>query len=289
MLFCCALPLVAQETRPAITGVAFARFYAADAAASEHFYAGLLGLQKLNAGAVTVYPVNDLQWIETMPLPDPGLKSRMQSVGFTTRDAAALERYLKAKGVAIEQPLRGGMFCVRDPEGNRVWFVQAGANKAVAHMKPTARAVSHRLIHVGYVVHDEAKENTFYVDLLGFRPYWHGGRGDQRSWVSMQVPDGTDWIEYMLNIPADASLKSVGVNDHVSLGTADMAPVMAALKANGCDEAMCAKSQVGRDGKVQLNLYDPDLSRVEMMEYTPRETPCCSPILGTNPTEVENR
>jgi len=281
--------MVAQETRPAITGVAFARFYAADAAASQHFYGDLLGLNRLSSGKDSIYPVNDLQWIEVAPLPDAAMKSRMEAVGFTTRSAAGLERYLKAKGVAIEKPLHGGMFAVRDPEGNLVWFVQTSAKKMVAHMKPSPRAVSQRLIHVGYVVRDEAKENTFYQDILGFRPYWHGGRNNARSWVSQQVPDGTDWIEFMLNIPADASLKSVGVNDHVALGTADMAQVEAAMKANGCAGAECGKSQFGADGKVQMNLYDPDLSRVEMMEFTPRGTTCCSPILGKPPTAIEER
>jgi catechol 2,3-dioxygenase-like lactoylglutathione lyase family enzyme len=289
LLLCCALPLGAQESRPAITGVAFARFYSTDAAASQHFYGDLLGLSRLNTGKTAVYPVNDLQWIETTPLPDPTLKSRMASVGFTTRDPSALQRYLKSKGIAIERPLHDGMFAVRDPEGTQVWFVRTGANKQVAHSRPSPHAVSQRIIHVGYVVKDEAKESAFYQDTLGFRPYWHGGRNNARSWVSLQVPDGTDWIEFMLNIPADASLKSIGVNDHVSLGTADMAHVEAAMKGNGCSGAECGKSQTGLDGKVQMNLYDPDLTRVEVMEFTPRETPCCSPILGSNPTAVESR
>jgi catechol 2,3-dioxygenase-like lactoylglutathione lyase family enzyme len=289
LLIFCVLPLVAQQTRPAITGVAFARFYAADATASQHFYSDLLGLQKINVGTAAVYPVNDQQWVETVPLPDPGLKSRMEAVGFTTRDAAALQRYVKSKGIVIERPLRQGMFAVRDPEGNQVWFVQTGSNKRVARWKLTPRAVSQRIIHVGYVVHDEAKESAFYQDLLGFRPYWHGGRNNARSWVSLQVPDGTDWIEFMLNIPADASLKTTGVNDHVSLGTADMAQVEAAMEANGCSGVECGKPQTGLDGKVQMNLYDPDLTRVEVMEFAPRETPCCSPILGSNPTAVESR
>ena len=37
--------------------------------------------------------------------------------------------------------------------------------------------------------------------------------------------------------------------------------------------------KIGRDGKWQLNLYDPDLTRVEMMEFKPAQTPCCSPMI----------
>ena len=36
------------------------------------------------------------------------------------------------------------------------------------------------------------------------------------------------------------------------------------------------KPKIGRDGKWQLNLYDPDLTRAEVMEPKPVETPCCS-------------
>ena len=36
--------------------------------------------------------------------------------------------------------------------------------------------------------------------------------------------------------------------------------------------------KIGRDGKWQLNLYDPNLTRAELMEPKPVQKPCCSPI-----------
>ena len=45
---------------------------------------------------------------------------------------------------------------------------------------------------------------------------------------------------------------------------------------------------MGRDGKVQLNLFDPDLTRVEFMEFLPAEKPCCSDFTGKHPTETED-
>jgi catechol 2,3-dioxygenase-like lactoylglutathione lyase family enzyme len=289
LLLCCTLPLSAQGKRPAITGVAFGRFYAADAAASQQFYADTLGLKKISVGTTAIYPVNSLQWIETVPLTDAALPSRMAAVGFTTRDAKGLSQYLVAKGIALDQPLQNGMFAVRDPEGYQVWFVQTGANKLVAGSTPSPHAVSKRLIHVGFVVRDSEKESAFYLDVLGFRPYWKGGKADRIDWMSLQVPDGTDWLECMLNVAPNASLKSVGVQDHASLGTAEMSRAVAVLKANGCADGLCDTTKVGRDGKVQLNLYDPDLTRVELMEFKPSGETCCSPILGKPPSEVEDR
>jgi len=61
------------------------------------------------------------------------------------------------------------------------------------------------------------------------------------------------------------------------------------LNRNGCEGPNCSKTQMGRDGKVQLNLYDPDLSRVEFMEFKPSGTICCSEILGRAPGEDEDR
>ncbi|SDF69572.1 Glyoxalase/Bleomycin resistance protein/Dioxygenase superfamily protein [Terriglobus roseus] len=290
MVWAFLLSACAQQKRPAITGIAFARFYASDPAASQHFYGDTVGLKKMSEGARSVYPVNASQWVEWVPLTDPSLHSRMAAIGFTTRDAKALQRYLTEHHVAIAEPLKDGMFAVHDPDGYLVYFVQTGSNRAVAKAAPSANATSSRIIHVGHVVRDKAAEDAFYRELLGFKPYWHGGRTDGRDdWVSSQVPDGTDWIEYMLHIPAEASLKSVGVQDHFSLGTENMDTVVAKLKANGCTDAVCSKTQIGLDGKMQLNLYDPDLSRLEYMEFSPRRKPCCSDFTGPQPTAIENK
>jgi catechol 2,3-dioxygenase-like lactoylglutathione lyase family enzyme len=277
----------AQE-RPAITGIAFVRMYTADPAASAAFYGKTLGLGHTESDGITRYSVNDLQWLEVEALPNPGPASRLGAVAFTTRDAAALERYLKSHNVAIEKPLAHGTFAVHDPEGNLVYFVQEGTRiPGLPIASPDA--TSHRLIHTGFLVKDAATEDHFYKDLLGFRPYWHGGMQEGKTdWVSLQVPDGTDWLEYML-YDTTPSAKQLGVLNHFSLGTNQMSDVVASLARNKCEGPNCAKTQMGKDGKVQLNLFDPDLTRVEYMEFKPSGTPCCSPILGKPPTEAENR
>ena len=43
--------------------------------------------------------------------------------------------------------------------------------------------------------------------------------------------------------------------------------------------------QIGRDGKWQFNLYAPDGTRVELMEFQPAVKPCCSPFLLPSPTK----
>ena len=276
------------QTRPAITGIAFARMYAADGVASEKFYKGL-GYVPEAVGGTTRYPVSDVQWLEVMPLPAPTPRSRLAAVGLMTRDAAGMERYLRAKGVPIDEPLRDGRFGVRDPEGNQIVFVQAGSQRlnVVRKQDPAASA---RIIHAGFAVKSAAAEDAFYHEVLGFKPYWHGGQTESRTdWVSLQVPEGSDWLEYMLNMPADANARQRGVMDHFSLGVNHMDYAVTALARTGCEGANCMKTQMGRDGKVQLNVFDPDLTRVEYMEFKASGVTCCSPITGKVPGVTEER
>jgi catechol 2,3-dioxygenase-like lactoylglutathione lyase family enzyme len=276
------------QERPAITGIAFVRMYTADSVASVAFYSKTLGLGHHDSKGIARYSINDLQWLEVEPLPTPVPVSRLAAVAFTTRDTTALERYLKANSIDIAQPMHHGIFGVHDPEGNLILFVQQGNNPAgLPIASPTA--TSHRIIHAGFLVKDRATEDRFYRELLGFHPYWYGGQKDDRiDYVALQVPDGSDWLEYMLNGGPSPNAHQLGGMDHFSLGTAQMSDVIQSLAHNNCEGPNCTKSQMGRDGKIQLNLFDPDLTRVEFMEFNPSGTTCCSPFTGKQPTEIES-
>lgn len=213
--------------RPAITGIAFVRFAESDPAAAAKFYHNDLGFDEVqgagpNGIKVTRYPVNDQQWVETVAAPKDG-KARLQAVGFTTRDVRGMQRYLEAKGFQAIAPVSEGEFAIHDPEGNTIVFVQTGSQADVAHAKASPRASSHRMIHAGFVVQSAAAEDKLFVDALGFKPYWHGGMKDGvTDFVSQQVPEGTDWLEYMLNVKPDAGARQLGVSDHFSLGTSTL-------------------------------------------------------------------
>ncbi len=96
------------------------------------------------------------------------------------------------------------------------------------------------------------------------------------DWIDMRVPDGTDWLEYMLNVHnPDPHLR--GVMNHFALGVPDVKAGYEIAIKNGYKAT--EKPKVGRDGKWQFNLYDPNFTRVELMEPKPVEKPCCSPML----------
>ena len=287
----------ADLPRPAITGVSHIAVYAADPVKSERFYVHDLGAVKgsdpENTGGVRYY-FSPVQYVEVLPLPRDHTINRLDHVAFATANAEALRAYLAAQMVAVPGQVTRGRdgsewFDLRDPEGNRIQFEQAPAH-------PPAVAVnllSGHMIHVGFIIHDRAREDGFFRGVLGFKPYWFGGmRDDAPTWVSLQVPNGTDWLEYMIvgtpdgrGIPADMNPSDLGVLNHFSLGVPN-AEAAYTLLWNG--DRLAGQSntpKIGRDAKWQLNLLDPDGTRAEIMELHAIGKPCCSPFTAADPQD----
>ena len=285
--------------RPKITGISHLAVYTTDAKATEHYYATVIGAAKLpdpeNPKGVK-YALSATQWVEVLPLPAGAGVNRLDHSAFNTDNAEDMRKYLAAKGWTTPAAVTKGKdgsrwFSVLDPEGNRIEFVQPAAGAKV----DAPRAVGHHIIHIGFLVHSRAKEDTFYRDLLGFKPYWFGGMQDDKiDWVSQQVPDGHDWLEYMMTsgpsgsgIPAEMSQRQLGILDHLSIGAVSVDTVYALLKQSGRMEGTRtdAHTQIGKDGKGQFNLYDPDGIRLELMTFHALEKPCCSPFTAEDPAE----
>jgi catechol 2,3-dioxygenase-like lactoylglutathione lyase family enzyme len=252
-------------------------------------YGGVLGLASadpIENGSITRFMIGT-HWVGYSPAPDPKSTDRMDHVAFATDNIVALRRYLTEKGIKASQ-IQGRKdhslsIDVSDPEGRRIEFVERGKNETPP--VPDS-AVSKHMIHAGFLVYNQTAEDHFYRDILGFRPYWHGGmKDDVTEWLAIQVPDGTDWLEYMLNQPKNADLHLTGVMNHISLGVADIKVAQALLESHGWKPHGDEKAQLGKDGKWQLNVYDPDLIRVELMEFKPVQKPCCSDFTGPHPTE----
>jgi hypothetical protein len=93
----------------------------------------------------------------------------------------------------------------------------------------------------------------------------------------------------MLHSSPSANLHDHGMMDHFSLGVVKIDDAVTKLAANHCEGANCSRTQLGRDGKMQLNVFDPDQTRVEFMEFKPVQEPCCSQFTGPHPTSIENK
>ncbi len=281
----------APPARPPILGVAHIALKTSDLSKAREFYGHVLGLPEIftlpNARSgvlMACFKINDHQYVEIFPgLKDPS-EDRLLHISYETPDVRAMHDYLTSHGVAVpETPAKtpdGNLsLLLEDPAGHQMGFFQYLPDsmhaKHYGEPKPDNRISTH-MLHAGEMVADRAAADAFYHGLLGFWVSWYGGMTDDRTdWVDMTVPNGHDWLEYMLNAH-NPSVRSRGVMHHMSLGVPSVAAAAKVVAQRGY-KAQAA--QIGRDGKWQLNLYDPDQTRVELMEFHPVEKPCCSPIL----------
>lgn len=276
-----------QASRPPITGIARVQILVTDVAKARDFYAKTLGLPPLpgcGKELADCLAVNNHQQIQLVAAPTALPSNLIAKITFATTDVVQMRRYLVAKGfkpgsISIDAE-HAENFSLEDPEAHVIAFVQLPASTASAKVPGQT---SGKLIHTGFIVRDRAAEDHFYKDILGFRLYWHGGMKDgETNWVSMEVPDGAEWVEYMLNVPADANHHTIGVMNHIALGVTDIKAAREQLLKNGWKPG--EEPKLGRDGKWQLNIYDPDDTRIEFMEFKPVEKPCCSEFAGPHPT-----
>jgi catechol 2,3-dioxygenase-like lactoylglutathione lyase family enzyme len=276
----------ASTQRPPIIGVAHIALETDDLAAARKFYGTGLGFEepfKLDNAAF--FKVNDHQYIKVSPDLKSETQDRLSHIAFETTDVRKLRDYLASRGIAVPAELQpdpdGNLtMMLEDPDGHHVEFVQympgSLLSKNFGKFLGSDR-VSKRMIHVGVTVKDRAAADRFYKDVLGFKMTWYGGKTDTiADWVDMRVPEGTDWLEYMLNVH-NPTPKQLGVMHHLALGVPDIQAGYQTVLARGVKPPQPPK--IGRDGKWQLNLYDPNFTRVELMEPKPVEKPCCSPIL----------
>jgi catechol 2,3-dioxygenase-like lactoylglutathione lyase family enzyme len=275
--------------RPPITGVAHVALKTDDLAVARHFYGHDLGFSDAlvmppQLGPAAWFKVNDHQYLEIYETLRSEDEDRLIEIAFETPDAKAMRDYLAAKGVDVPATVTKGWdgnlsFPVNDPEGHRIAFVQylpdSIPGKQFGLLMPATR-ISEHMIHAGFLVKDPAVEDRFYRDVLGFDELWHGGKTDTSSdWISMRVPEGEDWLEYMCNV-RNPTARTRGVMNHVAFGAPEVAAAARTLESR--QAPMAEKPKIGRDGKWQLNLYDPNLTRAELMEPKPVEPPCCSEL-----------
>jgi catechol 2,3-dioxygenase-like lactoylglutathione lyase family enzyme len=279
----------AAVKRPKIIGVAHIALKTNDMKAAHEFYGHVLGYASFtpdqSGSQLTYFKVNDHQYIEISPDLKTETEDRLDHIAFETEDARQLRDYLASRKVEVPKTVKLGAdgdlsFTIKDPEGHTVEFVQYMSDslhgRNFGKLLPDTR-ISKRIIHVGFTVQDRAAVDGLFKDILGYQVMWYGGRKEgEVDYVDMRVPNGSDWLEYMLNVH-NPTPKTLGVMHHLALGVDSIQPAYHAVLDRGMTPP--APPKIGVDGKWQLNLYDANLTRTEYMEFEPVQTPCCSPIL----------
>jgi catechol 2,3-dioxygenase-like lactoylglutathione lyase family enzyme len=274
-----ATPGLAAESqpqlRPRITGIDHVAFRISQVAAARLFYGTLLGLhERPGRGSSLSYAIGR-QYVLLLPGLPAGEDERLSHIALHVPDITALRRHLDAAGIKVEQPedrCEASAIRVVDPDGHTIEFVETSwpPNNPVP---TTDRAIATRLLHAGIVVRDEEAAHRLYRDVLGMSEIWRGGRTNERTdWINMRVPQGTDYLEYML-VAAPPDRRQRGVLHHMCLVVPDIQLAWETIAARTPTELRMQLSppNVGRNNRWQLNLYDPDGTRTELMEpYTVR-------------------
>lgn len=282
---CAAVSFAAEPRRPKITGISHAAFYVSDMAKARAFYEGFLGFQspysipRKNPGEELIWiKINDRQSVELFPGSEVARDAdRLYHIALEVEDAEAMRLYLQARGVAGLPPatpvgkIGNRNFTIKDPAGNGVEIVQYMPDGWTMREKgkflPDTR-IAKRMSHVGVMVGELAASLKFYGDILGFKETWRGSSGGKTlNWVNLRVPEGEDYVEFMLyeKYPTTDRLRTM---HHICLEVPDVAQAGALLATRKYPEGSKPPTEMkaGINGKRQINYYDVDGTRVEIME-----------------------
>jgi catechol 2,3-dioxygenase-like lactoylglutathione lyase family enzyme len=272
--------------RPKITGVAHIALAVHDIEKSRAYYKDFLGYgepYKLDnpdgSLSLTFIKVNERQYIELFPEKTAGT-DRLLHISIEVESAEGMRAYLKSKGVKVPDQVSKGRiknsnFMVTDPDGHLVEIVQYNADGLTVQAKgkflddnPAGPRVSQRMSHLGIIVGALEPAMKFYGGILGFQEIWRGSKdGKVLSWVNLKVPEGNDYLEFMLydQMP---DLKTLGTLHHICLEVPDIEKSKAVLEARPARAAHTRPLEIrtGVNRKRQMNLYDPDGTRSELME-----------------------
>jgi lactoylglutathione lyase len=285
LCFLLAATLFAQAPieRPKVLGLAHVALYVGDLAKARAFYEGLLGfgepftLPKPDGSvSIAFVKINNHQYLELFN-EDPKDDGRLSHISIYTDNADRMRDYLASRGVAVPATVPKGRtgnknFNIKDPDGHTVEIVEYQPDSWTAReagkFMPATR-VSDHMMHVGFLVGNLDAAVKFYGGILGFREFWRGNSANSKtlSWVNMRVPEGEDYVEFMLYDTLPAPDRR-GTANHICLVVPVMAKALAALEAQPArkDYARQIATQTGVNRKRQANLYDPDGTRVELME-----------------------
>ncbi|MBI3881350.1 MAG: VOC family protein, partial [Verrucomicrobia bacterium] len=188
----------------------------------------------------------------------------------------AMRLYLAARGVKVPGKTDKGKignfnYMIKDPDGHLVEIVQYApegwTRREAGKFLPGTRLAA-RMNHVGILVGDLDASLKFYRDILGGAETWRGGGNPKAlSWVNVKVPEGEDYVEFMLYSSLPEPNKRGGKH-HLCLEVPDVERTKATLESRAARTGYTKAIEIntGINRRRQINLFDPDGTRVEVME-----------------------
>ena len=279
--------LKTTQYRPRIVGLSHIGLFVSDMPKALTFYTDFLGFEEQFQltkpdGRVDLkfMKVNDRQFIELFAERNPA-DERLYQVAFIVEDIEALMAHFRAKGIAVPDKPNlgriGNLSCsIPDPDGHICEFVQYMPNgwtlqDTGKHLSD--RRISARMKHIGFTVRDLDASLAFYRDILGCSETWRGSvDGQKLSWVNLKLPDSDDYLELMVYDEV-LSKERLGVLNHFSLELSDTPGAVEVLKERAAQGfyKLPIEHKTGRNKRRLANLFDPDLTRAEIMEPGPHD------------------
>ncbi|HZE70426.1 MAG TPA: VOC family protein [Pyrinomonadaceae bacterium] len=271
-----------EVTRPRILGLAHMALFVSDLKKARAFYEDFLGYEEPyvlkradGSDRIVFIKINDNQYIELFA-DTPRQDGHLNHISFFTDSIQGVRDYLASRGIKVPDKVGKGRignlnFNITDPDDHTVEIVQyepdSWTKREQGRFMPDSR-ISKQMAHVGVTVGALEPALKFYRDILGFREFWRGSSsGTELSWVNMRVPDGDDYLELMLySTPPDAG--RMGSMNHICLFTPDIKKAVALLESRPARKSYTKpiEIKIGKNGKRQVNLFDPDGTRIELME-----------------------
>jgi catechol 2,3-dioxygenase-like lactoylglutathione lyase family enzyme len=301
LLLIAAAGAVAAEDLP-LMGLAHVGIRVSDLESSRAFYSGVLGFDnafttKKDDGTVFVayMKVNDHQFIELFPGLKPEDTIPMTHIAMWTEDLEKTRKIMLSRGLAPTEIHQGPRdhnlsFSLRQLPGQNLVFLEfvqympdslhmLSKGKALG-----ARRLSTHLEHAGIITTDLDAALKFYVVQLGFKETWRRVNGDSKrvSLVHLRMPGPSlDYVE-LSNQSGNAKLTRTraGSAAHCSLEVPDIKAAFQATLDRGQTKDR-AQPRFGLDLRWQFNLFDPDGTRVELMQ--PRDKDAVLPPVAYAP------
>jgi catechol 2,3-dioxygenase-like lactoylglutathione lyase family enzyme len=241
----CARPLPvaaggAVEPAARVFGIARVKLRVADLGKTRDFYRDFLGLPwREDPPSSATVAINARQLVE-LEVGPAGPDGQLVEVAFAASTDASL----------------------RDPDQHAIVLEQPRASPLV---RPAGTSIATHIAHVGVIAGRLGPSLAFY-HRLRFEETWRGSAdGRSLSWVNLRVPDGDQYLELMLYDQRPPP-EQLGGKHHLCLSTPDVASAVAVLERRRGGYTRPIEIKVGRNGKRQANLFDPDGTRVELME-----------------------
>jgi catechol 2,3-dioxygenase-like lactoylglutathione lyase family enzyme len=262
-----------------VSGIAGATFLTSDPAPLRQFYGHGAGFAVISDNAEGLrFAVGRDQFLEFVPVAGYLGQRRLQFVTLWTPDLNALGRSLKERGVEklrIESSPQEPVLEFKDPAGDRIRARQVEVGRDNPAPKDPAPFSDH-LQHMGFAVDRDHAQATiaFYRDTLGLPEAVRMNGVDGRlDLIKFRLPDSRREVIELILYDPPLNKWAAGAFDHVNFEVSDIGAAYRSLHRGGIATLPKHLPTVNGEHLWAINLNDPELTRIEILDLTPTAVP----------------